>query len=1515
MSTRHKILCVGLISVFAVMLFASLASAQLGVWMPKNDGLWGAWPSALAISPDGGTVYSGVQGGVYRSTDGGDSWERILGNTIKALAINPQTPSTIYAGTEGNGIYRTTDGGDSWEQINNGLTNPYVYSLAINPVTPSTVYAGTDGGGVHRSTDGGDNWEQIISGLANLDVRALAINPITSTTIYAGTGDGAYQSTDGGDNWEQKKVGLINTDVRSLAINPETPTIIFVGTGDGVYRSENEGDEWTRIGSDMIGGRVKALAIDPQSSSIIYAGAFCRGVFKSADGGDNWTESLGYCVNTLAINPLVPSTIYAGCNAVNGLFKSTDGGDNWTPTSLLVTPILALSINPSDLSIIYVGTMNGLFRSVNGGNNWTRTECDIYHIRAIAINPQSPNIIYAGGDSGGGFGYVYRSTDGEASWEDITNGIITETFYALATATNPDFPDTIYAGTAHGIYRSMDGGETWENITNGISPDVRAIAINPDFPDIIYAGTDGGVFRSTDGGDNWEWKGLANPGVMALAINPASPDIIYAGTRGTGVYRSMDGGDNWKEINLRLSNGGSKPFSTIKWCSVGQLAINPGVPSTIYAGTWRGVYRSENSGDNWEEINQGLTNLDVNALAINPRYPEPSTIYAGIGRDGVFAADYMDQLPPITLISPNGREVWSRGSSHSIIWKTSIPGIDHIRLLYSTDGGNTYPNTIVDNTADDGVYEWSPVPSLDSGTARVKAIAEDSIGAMLAEDASDGNFTLGAPLPQTIYVAITGDDATGDGSAAKPYRTIQKGIDEAYDGCTVLVADGTYGGVGNVNLEFRGKAITVKSENGAEECIIDCENASDTRGFYFRSGEDSDSVVDGFTIRNGNAQFGGGICCINDSSPEITNNIIIENSAPDEDINNRGGGGGIYCSSSSPRIAYNTIVGNLGFLGGGIRCYDNSGPMIVNNMIMRNEGEKAGGGIHCADNSLPRIENNIITENWADFGGGICCRKISSPTITNNIITENYTEPGPFPGLQRGGGIYCDGESSPEITNNTIIANSAGTLDDPGFGGGIYCRYGAYPIIKNTILWGNSPEEIYLGKDGSINVTYSDIQGGWAGEGNIDDDPLFVNPDPANGDYHLRYNSPCIGAGTLDPNMPDTDIEGSPRPNPPGSKPDMGAYENSLGEPLEDILVVEVRCPVDLVVTDREGQTISKESSTIPLARYTEMHLDGDGDLDDQVIIPDPLTGNYSIEVIPEPDAVDTDTYSLRAIAGGTTIVSAENVQIDDIPDQPYMIRSTEEGIVLAAPTIIDLIITQLQTIIEDNPGTPLADKLGDALAKAQTALDELTKMPSDNQAAAGSIEGAVGDLEAAIKDGFFDPEQGTEFIDQFATAARQLATDAIVLVSDPHIKAEAQQSLDQGDALRESGAFKDAINKYKDALAKAESALAAPALVEASPEEPGLAQNYPNPFNPNTWIPYKLAEDVDVAIRIYGVAGHLIRTLNLGHKPAGFYTTKDRAAYWDGRNEAGEQVSSGVYFYTIQVGDYIATRKMVVAK
>jgi parallel beta-helix repeat protein len=414
----------------------------------------------------------------------------------------------------------------------------------------------------------------------------------------------------------------------------------------------------------------------------------------------------------------------------------------------------------------------------------------------------------------------------------------------------------------------------------------------------------------------------------------------------------------------------------------------------------------------------------------------------------------------------------------------------------------------------------------------------------------------------TVYAATL---EVGEG---KPYTSIQTAINDAVTGDTVLVYDGTY----VENISFMGKAITVKSVNGAASTTID-GNASGSV-VTFNNSEGSGSVLDGFTVTNGYREEGGdggGIYCYS-SSPSITNCIITGNTVTGSGGGGDEDGGGIYCYSSSPSITNCTIAGNTARVsGGGIYCYSSS-PNITNCTITGNTAAH-GVGIWCAYSS-PSIINctiagNTATSNYGS-GGGISCATTSSPSITNCTIAGNTAGTN-----GSGGGIYCSWYCYPSITNCTIAGNTAGSGGGMYFGGnyssptitnctitgntassnggGIYIDYYASPTVKNSILWDDSAangNEIYLGSS-TITVTYSDVdEDGYEGSnGNIRQDPLFV--DPANGNFRLQPDSPCIDAGTSN-GAPSTDMNGFPRYDAPlvpntggGTYPyyDIGAYE------------------------------------------------------------------------------------------------------------------------------------------------------------------------------------------------------------------------------------------------------------------------------------------------------------------------------------------------------------------------------------
>ncbi len=399
----------------------------------------------------------------------------------------------------------------------------------------------------------------------------------------------------------------------------------------------------------------------------------------------------------------------------------------------------------------------------------------------------------------------------------------------------------------------------------------------------------------------------------------------------------------------------------------------------------------------------------------------------------------------------------------------------------------------------------------------------------------------------TIYVnGIAGDDTWDglceewDGSDCGPKATIQAGIDAASDGDEVVVADGIYTGAGNKNLDFAGRAITVRSASGdPDTCIIDCEG--DGRGFYFHSWETAASVVGGFTITNGyTSGFGGGIRC-ESSHPTITNCTVTYNGAYD--------GGGIYCqSNSSPTITGCTITENTAANnGGGIGSKQGCSPTINGCTITQNTAGNAGGGMHC-DQGDPMLINCVIMDNTAMWGGGFHCSYYADPTITNSVIVENAAT--------WGGGIDCYQYCSPTITNCTITANRATV----GYGGAVK-THNSNLTIANCILWANIPNEIHVYSTYPV-LTYCDIEGGWTGDGNIDADPLFGDG------CHLTNGSPCIdaadngavpadaldldGDGDVDEPIP-FDLDGNPRfvDDPEtddtgiGTPPivDMGAFE------------------------------------------------------------------------------------------------------------------------------------------------------------------------------------------------------------------------------------------------------------------------------------------------------------------------------------------------------------------------------------
>jgi hypothetical protein len=403
------------------------------------------------------------------------------------------------------------------------------------------------------------------------------------------------------------------------------------------------------------------------------------------------------------------------------------------------------------------------------------------------------------------------------------------------------------------------------------------------------------------------------------------------------------------------------------------------------------------------------------------------------------------------------------------------------------------------------------------------------------------------------------------------YEDIQSATDAAADGDTVLVLAGEY--VIDEPIDFNRlhdpedpgsptvKNITVRSEAGPGETTVrmsetpaDPDRASVV---IFENGEDGRSELRGLSLTGGgwlgpeDRHRGGGVLCLG-ASPAVRDCLVSGNSAT--------WGGGIYLDGGArPQIEDCTFQWNDGNLGGGgIACRGvGTAPRFSGCLILDNFAFAPGGGVYCDTGSLPVFTNCRISGNHASFfpwggparGGGLYLRPGASATLANCIISGNFTDSILKPA---GHGLYSDDESTLVLHSCTITGN----LFEPPFQGVCAVYFGERSSIEmaNCIVWGNDFPSVEAAGDADLRISYSCIEAEapWPGEGNLNADPLFVQPghrDPFNqgatwheGDCHLQPGSPCIDTGTCD-GAPTFDIEGRARPL--GAGCDMGAHEFS----------------------------------------------------------------------------------------------------------------------------------------------------------------------------------------------------------------------------------------------------------------------------------------------------------------------------------------------------------------------------------
>jgi photosystem II stability/assembly factor-like uncharacterized protein len=596
------------------------------------------------------TIYASTSHGIVKSTNGGEGWTRanfgLTGYFTGPLVIDPITSSTIYVVSPRNGVFKSMDGGASWNVLSTRVPRD-TFNIVLDPVTPSTIYALTNRG-ISKSTDEGENWSVMDIGLPlNTPVFTLAIDPTNAATLYTGYSDRSVRgvvikkSTDGGKSWNVVDAAAGRSGV-SITVDPVTPSTLYVtyvgGPTGGFIRSTDGSETWEAIDGGLPAGNSlrRCVAIDPATPSTIYTGyyddrASGGGLFKSTTRGTDWSQAdaglSDIDIRTLAIHSSNTAIIYAGGR--DGVFKSVDGGANW---SKLIAFQLSAPIFPPPLSPPPFGAGPA-------------------HPRSLVISSVNPNVLYALTWRYNACAFsdklIFKSIDGGAAWTDSASPPFSGCLLGELMVLDPADPNTIYVAEAEDgwwLLKSTDGGANWNTIwdwTRGMESALRALAIDPTNSSTLYAGMGNfgqttfgsnfsGLMKSTDGGESWVNLGLTQGAVTVLAINPVDPRVLYAATEDLqavppgfrGLFKSTDSGASWFPINDGLESLINTRYR------ISALVISRVNPNLLYAGTaGAGVLRSVDGGATWTPFNDGLANLDIRVLALGSG--EPKTLYAG----------------------------------------------------------------------------------------------------------------------------------------------------------------------------------------------------------------------------------------------------------------------------------------------------------------------------------------------------------------------------------------------------------------------------------------------------------------------------------------------------------------------------------------------------------------------------------------------------------------------------------------------------------------------------------------------------------------------------------------------------------------------------------------------------------------------------------------------------------------------------------------------------------------------
>ena len=508
--------------------------------------------SRVLVSPTTSTtVYVAGSNGFERSTDSGATWTTLRAGAISDAVIDSSDANTIYINVNGDRIYKTTDGGTTWSGLANGPTGGNAdwirLAIGVNGTNGTNFLLAKRSGTIRKSTDGGATWSTIPGNNGGVSFHQwcnlLAVSPHDEDIILAG-GNTIKRSSNGGTSFSSLSGLHADHHVAAFALNDVNT--VYTSNDGGIYRSDDKGATFKKMSHGLIITQYNDIGAWSKISNVLGGGTQDNGT-NMTTGGLTYKKVFGWDGGYFVIDHNDPRTMYAEHQNTD-IYKSTDGGANWTQKVGGLSGgnpwVGVITMDPSNSSKLYTGT-NKVFRSTDAlATNWVASSQNIGgEVTSIAVAKADGDRVYAGSSGGN----ILRSDDGGVTnpWLDKTEPTFPNRAMTDVVVDDADKNRVFVSfagasgGVSNNVWRSTNGGDAWTDISGDLpNISINALALDPNDSNTYYVGTDAGVYRTSDGGTTWDAydNGLPNVMVMDLHIDPEE-EVLYAATFGRGMYK------------------------------------------------------------------------------------------------------------------------------------------------------------------------------------------------------------------------------------------------------------------------------------------------------------------------------------------------------------------------------------------------------------------------------------------------------------------------------------------------------------------------------------------------------------------------------------------------------------------------------------------------------------------------------------------------------------------------------------------------------------------------------------------------------------------------------------------------------------------------------------------------------------------------------------------------------------------------------------------------------------------